>query len=49
MTISKKYKVLANGEVQTFITQFNEREFLKTLDSVYGVDNYSILEVSYLE
>lgn len=46
MVIDKTYKVLANNEVISFTTSLTEREFFKSLDAVYGVNNYKVLEIS---
>lgn len=45
MIIDTKYKVLVNNEINVFITTLTENAFLSTLDSIYGVGNYSILEI----
>lgn len=46
MIIDKTYKILANNEIVKITTSLTEREFLKTLDVVYGMNNYKILEIS---
>lgn len=48
MIIDTKYKILTNGEVNVFITSLTENEFLKTLDAVYGKNNYNIVEIEQM-
>lgn len=50
MIIEKTYKILINKNktirITRITTSLTEREFLKTLDRVYGMNNYKILEIS---
>lgn len=45
--IDKTYTILAKGEVHEFTTSLTEEEFYKTLDGVYGAENYKTLEIRY--
>lgn len=43
--VEKTYRILANNEIHEFTTSLTEAEFYKTLDAVYGVNNYQTLEI----
>lgn len=45
MIIERTYTVATNNGVHRFTTSLTEREFLNTLDGVYGIGNYKILEI----
>ena len=45
MIIEKTYRILVNGEIHEFTTSLTENEFYKTLDAVYGVNNYKTIEI----
>ena len=41
------YKVVANGEVNRFETMLTEKDFFKILDSVYGIGNWSVVDIDF--
>lgn len=48
MIIDKRYKVIikATGKAETFVTSLTESDFYKSLDGVYGVGAWFVVDVA---
>ena len=48
MKAKKRYEISANGVVRIYITSLTEIDFYRTLDLIYGVNNYTLLSEAYI-